>query len=320
MNTNKHTTAKTSYRITNWSAYNQALAARGSLTIWVEEAVLLAWQQVPHSGLPGHPVVYPDQLMLLLGTLKELYRLPLRQTMGFVASIWQLCGLAGVALPDYTTLQRRLQKLAVPLRYRRPAASTSRSVVLLVDSTGIKVSGEGEWKVRLHGIGKRRLWRKLHIAQDSVTWEITGMVVSDSIVNDDIAVPSLLEQAVPNGNLSVLIGDGAYDKRPVYKAVQAHGGQVLAPPNKAAILHTKDPVLARRNAAIAEIAATSLAVWKERSNYHRRSLVETTMFRFKRAFGDTSLTNTDSSQYTQFALRVRLLNYFTSLGLPAYGP
>ena len=322
-NTNKYTTAPSSYPITNWATYNRALIARGSLTVWVEEATVLIWQRPPQTGLPGHPVVYSDSLILLIGTLKELYRLPLRQTMGFVASLLQLAGLGTIPLPDYTTLQRRLRSVTVPLwvRQRQQTDGGQEPLVVLVDSTGVKVSGEGEWKVRMHGNTKRRKWRKLHIAQDYANWEILSMSVTDSTVGDETQVPALLNQALSAGQyVADFLGDGAYDKRLVYDHVQRHGGHVVVPPNKAAIFHQKDPVLQPRNDTVQAIRTTSLEDWKRASGYHRRSLVETTMFRHKRAFGDELLTTTDKSQYTQLALRVRLLNYFTSLGMPSHQP
>lgn len=317
-NTNNKTTAPTSYRITNWKSYNQALAARGSLTVWIEEAALLTWQHVSSTGLPGHPFVYPEQLVVLIGTLKELFHLPLRQTMGFASSLFRLAGLDAIPLPDYSTLQRRLQRVTIPLVNRQRAAS--EPLILLVDSTGVKVSGEGEWKVRMHGHAKRRKWRKLHIAQDYSTWQLTGMSLSDSDYNDELAVPELLTQARQTGQpVATFIADGAYDKRSVYEVVQAQGGQVVVPPNKAAITHPRDPVLQLRNQHIQQIRASSQHTWKQLTNYHRRSRVETTMFRLKRGFGDVSLTKTDASQYAQLRIRVKLLNYFTELGLPAYG-
>ncbi len=304
---------KTRYKVRNWHQYNKALISRGSLTLWIDEALLEEWRQPAASSQPGRPLVFPDQLILLLGTLREAYHLPLRQTIGFAGSILQLMHVM-IALPDYTTLDRRLRRLHIPL-HRLPAV-TRESLVLVVDSTGVKVSGEGEWKVRLHGKTSTRVWRKVHIAQDHASWEIVGLTMTDGPAVDHQQVPELLDQLPTGSKVAELLGDGAYDRRHLHLLLQSYGGRVIAPPQRNARLHPEDSAWRDRDKAVAIIQSQGREAWAINSGYHRRSRVETTMFRYKRLFGDQLQTKTDSGQLTQLRLRSRILNVFTSLGMP----
>ena len=149
--------SKVVYRVKNWSSYNRALVARGSLTVWLDDSLWRQWyDQRPCQR--GAQFVYSDPTIEWILTMRVLLRLPLRQTQGFIQSLLDLMGLA-VAVPDYSTLSRRHGSLAVVLPSKRP----DQPMHLVVDSTGLKVYGEGEWKVRQHGWTKRRTWRKLHV-------------------------------------------------------------------------------------------------------------------------------------------------------------
>jgi hypothetical protein len=157
--------AKDRYRIRNWKAYNQALKQRGSLTIWLEQDTIAAWKNQERNGLPGRDHTYAETAILTILTLKAVFHLPLRATEGLTASILQLARIE-LPIPDYSTLSRRRKTLEVPLVVERREV---RHIV--VDSSGLKVYGEGEWKVRKHGWSKRRTWRKIHIGVDETTQE-----------------------------------------------------------------------------------------------------------------------------------------------------
>ena len=149
---------KRQYRLRNWSQYNKALVGRGSLTIWLSADVLAAWHNTTRTGKRGKPASYTDAALLCMATLAEVYRLPLRATQGLLRSVIELLG-AELSVPDYTTLCRRRRSLDVTL----PRRHKSEPLHVVVDSTGLKVYGEGEWKVRQHGWSRRRTWRKLHL-------------------------------------------------------------------------------------------------------------------------------------------------------------
>lgn len=311
--TNIQTTAPQKYHITNWKSYNQALVARGSLTLWVSQEALASWRAAKLFHKNGRPFEFSDNCIVLLGILREIYHLPLRQTVGLAASIFELMGVV-LPLPNFSTLSRRLQAVRIPLSTtRRPLCG---SLVVLVDSTGVKVAGEGSWKIRMHGKSHATKWRKLHIATNGTTGEVLALAVTDAPVQDGSQVPGLL-QAIPD-TIAAVIADGAYDTRPCRKAIQQHHAHALIPPNKRGKIHPKDPVLQERNVVLQEMHRTSRQHWKRSSGYHRRSRIEATMFRYKAAFSDRLSTRTDQSQEAQLKLRTHILNRWFQLGMPCF--
>jgi hypothetical protein len=204
----KNKAKKRVYRSRNWREYNAALVQRGSLTLWVEQEVLETWLNQERNGGRGASCTYTDMAISTGLTLKAVYHLPLRATEGLLISLLKLMGLAQLPVPDYSTLCRRQKTLEVAL----PQQHQGQVIHVVVDSTGCKIYGEGEWKVRQHGISKRRTWRKLHLAIDEASSQIVGAVLSTNDVADSAALPSLLEQV--EEPIAQLSGDGGYDKRP----------------------------------------------------------------------------------------------------------
>jgi IS5 family transposase len=186
-------------------------------------------------------------------------------------------------VPDHSTLSRRRRKLEITL----PVKNLSKSVHLVIDSTGVKVYGEGEWKVRQHGIGKRRTWRKLHFCSDEATLEIVSVVASTNDVSDAEALPDLLDDAPVE--IKQVSADGAYDQRKCYDTLNKHGAKAAIPPRKGAKIWQHANSKADRHARdenLRRIRKVGRKEWKRESNYHRRSLAETQVFRFKTIFGD----------------------------------
>lgn len=300
------------YRLRNWKEYNAALVQRGSLTIWVSEDVMNGWLNDERSGRRGRPQSYRDTAILCMATLEEVYHLPLRATEGMTASIFELMGIA-LPVPDYTTLCRRRAQLDV----RLPRRAKKEPLHVVVDSTGVKVFGEGEWKVRQHGYSKRRTWRKLHLAVDEATQEIVAAVVSTNDLTDGQLLPDLLDQV--DDPIDQVSGDGAYDKRHCYEAIRKRGARSAIPPQKRAHIwqhgnrrtepHPRDQNLRR-------IRQVGRAQWKREAGYHRRSLAETEMFRIKITFGDRVSARTFDGQAAQMLVRCAALNRMTHLGSP----
>src|SRR5262252_8097587 len=179
---------KTSYRIRNWPAYNAALSGRGSLTLWVDEAAIRSWRYTgpTQRGAQYH---YADTAISCVLTLRAVYHLALRAAEGLARSVFALLAVS-LPVPSYSTLSRRAAELPVALG----ALPRSTPLHLVIDSSGFKVYGEGEWKVRQHGWSKRRTWRKLHLAVDEATGEIVAAVASEAVGTDEDALPDLLEQ------------------------------------------------------------------------------------------------------------------------------
>ena len=183
--------SKTVYRVKNWSSYNRALVARGSLTVWIDDGLWGQWYDQRPSQR-GAQFVYSDQAMEWMLTMRVLFGLPLRQTQGFIQSLLDLMGLV-LAVPDYSTLSRRQGALRVELP-KKQTNSPASPMHLVVDSTGLKVYGEGEWNVRQHGWTKRRTWRKLHVGVNEATGEVVAQTLTSHRIDDASQVVDLLSQ------------------------------------------------------------------------------------------------------------------------------
>jgi IS5 family transposase len=308
----KQKKTKRTYRLRNWSQYNKALVQRGSLSVWISEDVLSAWHNTERTGKRGKPTLYTDTAILCMATLEEVYHLPLRATQGLTRSLVKLLGIE-LSVPSYTTLCRRRRSLEVEL----PRLCKSEPLHLVVDSTGIKVYGEGEWKVRQHGYSKRRTWRKLHLAVDEATHECVAVVVSTNNFKDSQILPDLLEQV--EDEIEQVSADGAYDSRNCYDVVRARGAMAAIPPQKRAKIWQHGNTKAERHIRdenLRAIRQKGRGEWKRESGYHRRSLAETQMFRVKTIFGERVSARSFEGQAAQLLVRCAVLNRMTHLGMP----
>jgi hypothetical protein len=300
------------YRIRNWHDYNTALVQRGSLTLWLDRGVLQDWHDRRRTGRRGRPRVYSDQAIACALRLREVYRLPLRATEGLIRSLVALLG-ADVAVPCYSTLSRRQAGLAVALGAPAPA----EPVHLVVDGTGLKVFGEGEWKVRQHGVSKRRTWRKVHLAVDQETGYVRAAATTGNGVSDGQMLPALLEQV--GHPICQVSADGGYDTRTCYEAIAGRGARAAIPPRHGARIwrhgNSRQERLAR-DENLRRIREVGRAKWKRESGYHRRSLVETAVFRLKTIFGAVLRARSEAAQDTETMLRLDALNQMTALGMP----
>jgi len=300
------------YRIRNWSNYNKALVKRGSLILWFDEKSTNKWADAPKTGKRGRPYKYADIAILCMLTLKAVFHMPLRATQGFVASLIKLLDLP-IKAADYTTLCRRQKYLQIPLhRYNRREALHA-----VFDSTGLKIFGEGEWKVRKHGYSKRRTWRKLHLGIDEATGEIIATVLSTNDVGDGEMLPNLIEQIA--GPLRQVSGDGAYNSFENYNLLSKRGVKITIPPRENSKVrqhgNCKDPPL-MRDETIRAVRKLGLAKWKKLNGYHRRSLSETAMFRYKKILGDNLCAILFENQANEAFIKCNVLNKMTALGMP----
>lgn len=304
--------AKTRYKTTNWAAYNAALKARGSLTIWLDKD--MQWY-APASGKRGRQRVFSDAAIQFCLSIKCLFGLALRQSLGLVESLLRMASLDW-RVPDFSTVSRRQKSLQVQLPYRASACALD----LLVDSTGIKFLGEGEWKRKKHGAEYRRQWRKVHLGIDASTLEIRAIEVTDNSVGDAPMLPELLGQIPPDEPIASVSADGAYDTKACHAAIVERGAQAVIPPRKSARAWkaTLGGALAR-NEALKACHRLGWRIWKKWSGYHRRSLVETKMHCFKR-LGERVMARTFERQVVELHVRVALLNRFTQLGCPTTVP
>lgn len=303
---------KTTYRIRNWAEYNAALCNRGSLEIWIDSEAIDGWYEAERSGNPGASKLYSDQAITMMLVLKAIYHLPLRQTCGLMRSIFAQMQL-DLSVPHYTRLSRRQGDIDIVVQQQ--ALTTATHAVL--DSTGLKLYGQGEWHVRQHGASKRRTWRKLHLSVNEATLELLSAVVTDNDVADCEVAEELLDQI--EGRLKQVSGDGAYDSWDVYEAVHERGAGAVIPPRKSARIkqhgNCADPPL-ERDEHLREIRKKGRAEWKRQTGYHRRSLAETTVYRYKRIFGDKIAARSRRNETTEILMNCWLLNRMAALGMP----
>jgi hypothetical protein len=298
------------HRVTNWTEYDAALCRRGSLTVWFTEEAIRAWRAEPRTTRGGQPWCSPLAILTAL-TLWAVFCLALRQTEGLIGSILHLLGL-DLAVPDHTTLSRRAATLEVP----RPRPGTG-PVHLLVDSTGLKLGGPGEWLVEKHGTKKRRAWRKLHLGVDAETGRIEAVELTANEVDDGSRVGPLLDQVADP--LASFTGDGAYDRADVYGAVAARHPEtaVVVPPRRDAVPSAAaETEPTRRDQHVRSIAEQGRLGWQKASGYNRRALAEAMISRYKRVIGDALRSRTDRRQVTEVAIAVRALNRMLELGRP----
>lgn len=300
--------AKQKFKITNWSAYNKALRQRGSLTVWLDESAIAAWTNSTQPEHRGRPLHYTDMAITTVLMMKRVFNLSLRALQGFVDSIFTLMGLS-LRCPDYSLVSRRAKTVNINIR------TLIRGEIshLVIDSTGLKVFGEGEWKVRQHGAGRRRVWRKLHLAADSATHEIICADLSLSGTTDAQILPGLINQT--HRKIREALADGAYDTRYCHDALLRKKIRPLIPPRSGA-QYWPDWYHERNHAVANQHLSGSNDAWKKKVGYHRRSVAETAMFRIKTLLGDHLRLQDYDAQVGEAMAMVKTLNRMTLLGMP----
>ncbi|MEN0066078.1 MAG: IS5 family transposase [Myxococcota bacterium] len=297
---------KGKYRIENWPSYDQSLRRRGEFTLWFTPALLDAWKGVPTGRRGGQPK-FSDAVIELALTLRLLFRLPWRQTEGFLDSLLRLVGI-DLDVPDHTTLSRRTRGLNVQLR----STSAGHSVILVLDATGLGIVGEGEWAAAKWGQRGRRGWKKLHIAVDE-QGQICAAELTESTTTDGSMAPALLEQV--EQDVTEVIADGAYDQRQVHQAIHDKGARSVIPPSRTAKI-SGQAAHRSRDAHLERIEEVGRRQWRQESGQTRQSRAENTFFRFKQTFGGRIRARHPGAQQAEVLACCNLLNRFTSLGMP----
>ena len=308
----RHHIPKMKFSVKNWREYDAGLRRRGSLTLWVTDEAMAEWQAAPRLSPGGQPC-YSDLAIETGLMLRLAFHLPLRQTEGLMASIFELLKVS-LCVPDHSTLSRRAMNLtSISKGCRLPAGP----VHLLIDSTGLKVYGAGEWLQEKHGARARRTWRKLHLAVDADT----GMVMASTLTENDAGDPSqvapLLDQI--DAEIGSVTADGAYDGAPTYDMVATRGKDiaVIVPPHATAVLSdAAGHCPSQRDRHIALMKAKGRLGWQEETGYGRRSLVETTMGRYKAIIGPGLRARSLPGQRTEAAVGVAVLNRMLHAGRP----
>jgi len=315
----RHHIPRQQHKVTNWPAYEAGLRQRASLMVWFTDEAIAAWAAAPRTTRGGQPFYSPLAILTAL-TLRAVFRLAYRQAEGLIGSIISLLGLT-LRVPDHTTLSRRSATLAVP----RPqpdnagASDGAQPLHLLVDSTGLKLCGAGEWLVEKHGARTRRSWRTLHLGVDAGTCQIVAVALTSKEVDDAAQVGPLLDQVA--GSLASLTADGAYDQDGVYADVADRhpDAAVTVPPRCRAVLSNKVATApTQRDRHLQCIAERSRRGWQKASGYNRRAKVEAAIGRWKQVIGGGLRSRMDKCRATEVNVAVHVLNRMLELGRPSY--
>lgn len=305
---------KIAYRVRNWKDYNRSLINRGNLTIWFSDNAIKSWYQKPQKNKKrGRSCIYSDAYIELALTIRTLFHLPLRATQGFLEGLILMLGL-NLQVSHYSRLSRRAGALGIQLNTLKNTRKAPTDLV--IDSTGLKIFGEGEWKMRTHGKQKRRTWRKYHISVNPATHEVTAIELTEANIHDCTMLPALL---ATQKNVGKVYADGAYSFKDGFDAIARSGGTPSIPVRSGTTIVKKDPSPGQklRNELLQNIwDAGGRVAWKKTSGHHRRSLVETHMFRLKTILGSTLRGRKIANQQTEAKIMANILNKMTHLGMP----
>jgi hypothetical protein len=302
------------YRVRNWPEYNRALIARGSLTLWVDEQAVSAWRQRGSPQGRGRPRIYSETAIECALVVRTVFHLSLRATQGFLESVVRLMGV-DLPVSAYSTVSRR--QAGLELRLQPAPAKQPRHVV--IDTTGLKVFGAGEWCVRKHGPGKgkRRTWRKLHLCVDETSKDIVAVDLTTSGVHDSPHLPAVLDRV--EGDFGQVSGDRAYDSGTCYEAILARGAVPTIPPRRNARFSrdkNPPPFRAERDAVLRRIQDEGRYPWRTSSGATRQSLVENAVSRFKALVGVKLASRELERQQVEVLVKGQVLNRMSALGMP----
>ena len=307
------------YKVKNWSQYNRSLINRGKITVWFSPDAKLMYEPDDMPRKRGGQLQYTDTYIEMCCMIRKLYSLGLRQTEGTVSSIVTMLNLE-VGVPSYSQICRRMKQLKISPELEK-RHKQGESIHIAFDSTGLKVYGEGEWKVRQHGWGKHRIWRKIHLGADTSTNEILCQALTTNSIDDAAMVEPLLEKipAKIKRRIKKVSADGAYDKRKVYEPLKRLKIKPIIPPRKGAriIKHGNSRGQPHaRDENLRYIRKHGKEKWKRFRQYHKRNKSETAMFRIKTIFSDKLRSRTIERQEVEMAITCKMLNRMTHIGMP----
>ena len=307
MKSRVHPRYTTKYRVGNWPAYDRALVQRGDVTLWLTPEAIATWEAVG-VGKRGGQLQYSEVAIDTALTLRLIFHLPLRQTEGFLRSIFGMLCL-DLSAPDHTTLSRRGQHLDRALR-RFPAGA---GIHLIVDSTGLSTVGEGEWAAVKHGGRGRRGWKKRHLGVDR-SGVIVARALTEASVDDATTGITLIETV--DGALGQVTADAASDTIGFYEAAGARGATVVVPPTSTAHVSRHGPRSSARDRTILAVKERGRRRWKKTSGYHGQARVENAFFRYTSIIGDSLRACSPAGRGTEVDLACNILNQMTGLGRP----
>lgn len=306
---------KQKYKLNNWSEYSDALRRRGEIDVWLSEEAISLWYEKDrvYDGT-GAPKRFSDFAIITCHEIRQVYRLPLRQTEGFINSLFRIMNIPLVCA-DFSCLSKRLSRLGIKApKYKKTGPPEDGVHAIAIDSTGLKRFGRGEWHQEKYELSNKASWRKLPIGVNQNHY-FEACVLTDRFSHDGQQVGPLLEQI--NDVIDHFSGDGAYDETPVYDAVINHSPavDVVVPPRSNAVLN--DKAAAMRNRNIQEIKDHGRMGWQKRRQYGRRNLSELGVQRYQRILGGSMHARAFVNQKQEAMIGCGVINKMTSLGMPA---
>ena len=320
---NKNDDNKAITRIKDWSGYNAGMVDRGHFYKLAQLAVSEIRKEMDSRAFKQHKVAgrpknYPDSLILIIAVFREIFGMTFRQSEGFAKDVFEEFG---IDVPNYTTIERRMGKLKIDLHLDK--RRLRGDLYIMADSTGYKIFGEGEWKTYKHGRTKKRVWVKVHYAVDYASQQIVGLTVTIHTRGDNLEAENLLKETKKNlgnksDNIVAVLGDGAYNTKALKKYVEEEYGAKLISPPKIKPKTNGTKFIGADSEANERCNKVGRDQWKDEVNYHKRSLVETNMFREKSPFGDRLRCRTKENQIAEITIRAMILNIWTNKWMPKY--
>ena len=303
------------FKVKNWKEYEASLVKRGRIDFWIHEDAISQWKVDLEVKNQGAQPKYSDLAIQTCLTFRSLFRLPLRQTEGFIDSLFELMHV-DLSSPDHTTLSRRSGSLT-SFREKLKKLDKEDAINVLIDSTGLKMYGSGEWEEFKHGKGRKSGWMKLHLGVDEESKEIVASILTDHLTSDMSQVDPLLEQV--EEDINDVKADGAYEYESVLEFLKKHeiqGKGIFPPPKNAILSENWKADSTQRDLNILRIYMDGRDIWEYASGYSKRNLAENAMFRYKNYFGSNLKARTSKNQEAETNLEVHLLNQMTRLGMP----
>ena len=305
---------KQKYKLSNWSEYSDALRRRGEIDVWLSEEAISLWYEKDrvYDGT-GAPKRFSDFSIITCHEIRQVYRLPLRQTEGFINSLFRLMNIPLVCA-DFSCLSKRLAKLKIKTpKYKKTDKPEDGIHAIAIDSTGLKRFGRGEWHQEKYKLSNKASWRKLHAAVNQSHY-FEACVLTDRFSHDESQAEALLKQI--DDDIDHFSADGAYDETPIYNAITDHSPDVdvVIPPRSNAVLNKKAAVMRNRN--IQEIKEYGRMAWQKIRQYGRRNLSELGVQRYQRILGYMMHARSIERQKQEAMIGCGVINKMTSLGMP----
>ena len=286
----------------DWHNYNTALVNRGKINFWVNPRIFKEWS-AKKKKKNGHPFVYGEELIKAMCYIRFKFHLSLRETEGFFISLIEIMRSLHT-VPCYTQLCRRMKTMPLPKELLNKRGVTD----IVLDTTGLKAYGEGEWRAEKYG-GKK-YWKKLHLGMDLAKGKLVMAEVSQEHVHDTAYLEHALKKA--NRRKGEVLIDGIADGLKHYEKAEKYNKELVTPPKKGAVLR-KEKGYEKRNEAVKIIRGLggdeiAKSIWGKLVGYNRRVEIESMIARWKRLYGGSLRSQCEKRQKAEVTIKALMIN------------